>query len=502
MGNYKPAQTDQSRVFLIDGRARPDHAPSYKSCLRMTGLSQSFGDITKIECPDPYQYGKFVEIGSVRGAVERVTTSLEGRLARQLISDMLKLANKSCALDVQLHMGACTDPSDFDTFDKAIILEQAYITNYGTEDLGTLESGGAAGVNETADISAREVYEVVPISFGVKAGSIVANEVVDAELCDSGSCGDCEEESDGCQKIYAVTVAAGGSPATSPDIIFTPDQGVTWYSHDIDTITGGEAASGVDCFGAYVVVVSNGTNSLHYALKSEFDDLVDPDFTEVTTGFVVGGEPNAIFVIGNTAFIVGDFGYIYSSTDITAGVSVLDAGVATASVLNDVHGISEDFIVAVGNDGAVVYTENGETFAAATSPVGVGTHLNCVFVKSESEWWVGSSGGRLYYTLDGGDSWTEKAFPGSGSGSVRDIEFATDSVAYLSHSTTTPAGRIFRSFDGGYTWRATPERTGATLPANDRVNVLVTCPNDANFVAGFGLADDGSDGYVVVGLAS
>jgi len=504
MGNsYTPAVTADSRVFLIEGRARGDHAPSYESCIRMTALSQSFGDVERIECPDPYQYGKFVEVGSVRGGTERATTSLEGRYARDLISDLLKLARKNCAVDVQLHLGSCTDPSDFDTFTKAVILEQAYLTNFGTEDLGTLDSGGNAVINETADISAKEVYEVVPISFGIKAGSIVANEVVDAALCDSASCGDCEEESDGCQKIYAVTVAAGGSPATSPDILFTPDKGITWYSHDIETITGGDAASGVECVGAYVVVVSNDSGSLHYALKSEFEDLLDPDFTEVLTGFVAGGEPNAIFAIGNKAFVAGDGGYIYSSEDITSGVDVLDAGVSTTSALNDVHAFSEEMVVAVGNNGVVLYSENGTTFAlTATAPVGFGVNLNCVFVKSEKEWWVGSSAGGLFYTLDGGDSWTAKAFPGSGAGAVHDIEFATDSVAYLSHATAAPVGRIFRSYDGGYSWKATPERTGATLPDNDRVNVLVTCPEDVNFVAGFGLAGDGTDGYVVVGSAS
>jgi hypothetical protein len=79
--------------------------------------------------------------------------------------------------------------------------------------------------------------------------------------------------------------------------------------------------------------------------------------------------------------------------------------------------------------------------------------------------------------------------------------FASDSVAYLSHATATPAGRILRSYDGGYSWQIVPERAGATLPANDQVNALVACPYDVNFIVGVGLADDGSDGYAVVGLA-
>lgn len=502
MGSNKPLNTAESRVFVIDGRARGDHAPSYQSCLRMTGISQGYGDIERIEAPDPYQYGKFVEVGSIRGAAERATTSLEGRYARDLVSYLMTLARKNCAIDVQLHMGACTDPSDFLTFDKAVILEQAFITNYGTDDMGALASGDTAVVNETVDISAKEMYEVAPISFGVKAGNIVTNEVLDAALCDTPSCGDCEKESDGCQKIFAVTAAAGGSPSTPADVLFSPNKGATWYAHDVDTLGVAEAPNGIGCLGQYVVVVSAAANALFYALKSQFESLQDPSFTKVTQGFVAGRGPRAISVAGNTAFIAAAGGYIYKSTDVTSGVVAIESGTLTSSQLNDIHAYSEDMVVAVGNNGVVLYTENGETFSLATAPVGYAVHLNCVFVKNEREWWVGASNGRLYYTLDGGSSWVEKAFPGSGSGSVQDIKFATDSVAYLSHTTPTPAGRILRSYDGGYSWRVSPERVGSVLPANDRINALVTCPNDANFVAGFGLADDASDGYVVIGLAS
>jgi len=500
-GSLSPAKNVNSRVFVIEGRARPDHAPSYESCLRMMGITQNFGDIERIENPDPYNYGKFEEIGETQGAVERATTSLEGRYAIDIKSILLRLAVKRCSVDVQLHFGQCQDPSEFNSFDKVMVLESVKLTSWNTEDMGALQSADESPINENADISAKEIYEILPISFGVKAGGIVTNELVAATLCDSASCGDCETESDGCKKIFAISLNAGGSPSTPPDVVFTIDKGTTWYAHDIDTIVGAEDPTDVACLGQYLFVVSEATESLHYALLSEFDGVTDPAFTEVATGFVAGSGPNAISTIGNLAYIVGELGYVYTTQDVTAGVSVLDAGVATISELNAVHALSSTFVVAVGNDGAIIYSENGSTFSLATNPVGVGVDLNCVWVKSESEWWVGTSGGSLYYTIDGGDTWTVKAFPGSGAGVTHDIVFATDSVAYLAHATATPAGRILRSYDGGYSWQIVPERAGATLPANDQVNALVACQYDVNFVVGVGLADDGADGYAVVGLA-
>jgi photosystem II stability/assembly factor-like uncharacterized protein len=107
----------------------------------------------------------------------------------------------------------------------------------------------------------------------------------------------------------------------------------------------------------------------------------------------------------------------------------------------------------------------------------------------------------MYYTLNQGVTWTEKTFSGSGAGSVRDIVFSTDSVGFMTHSTAVPHGRIFRTIDGGQSWKLIPEKTGS-MPANDYFNALAYCTTNANLVYGVGLADDGSDGIIIVGQAA
>lgn len=495
-----PILTSQSRVFLIEGRARADHKPTYESCMRMTGLSQGFGDIEKVECPDPYRYGAFIEVAQIKGATERVTTTIEGRFMLDVKSTLMELARKGCASDIQLHVGKCQDASNFETFSKAIILEDALLTNYGTDDLGALASGDNAVVNETGDISAKQVYEVTPITYGSKAGDIVLNEVVDAVICDTASCGDCEDSSSGCDKIYAITVGAGGSPATKPDVLYSPDKGITWYAHDINTWTTSEDPDAIGCIGNYVVIASVDGLGISYVLKSEFTPVTHtPVWTLVTAGYAAG-YPKCIYSDGNVAFLGGTNGYIYYVDDPTAAPTVLDSGTLFASTWNAIDGIGSDFVVVVGNSGAIAYSANGTTFAAASStPVSPAVHLNTVAVKSESEWWVGTSTGRVFYTLDGGLTWTEKAFSGSGAGVVYDIKFATDSIGYLAHTSATPKGRILRTYNGGYTWNITPEISGSTIPANDRINALAVCAEDPNFVVGVGLADLSSDGVILVG---
>ena len=499
MATFNPAKTGNSRVFIIDGKARPDHAPVYMSHVKAGGVSQGFGDIEKIEVPDPNKYDAFTEIGTIRGAKERATVTLTGRYARDLKSELLKIANKECSVDVHVNNGACSNPSLYNTFDKKIVLEDASVTNWGTEDLGALDSGERAKIDETVDISAKDVYEIVQVSFTEKGGDQAVNELIDVTTCDSASCGDCDVESDGCKKIFAISLTAPGSASTPADVVFTVDSGTTWFAHDVDTLATDDP-SGIACLGDYLFVVSNAGENAHYALKAEFDDQgTDPAFTAIATGFVASAGPNAVDIGSGKAFIAGDGGYVYSTSDITAGVTAIADGTIHSSNYQDVSALSDEFIVVVGDNGVIATSENGTTFAAVSgSPVGVGVSFNAVLVLTKSVWLLGTDAGALYYTTNGGDSFTLKAFPGSGSGVVQDIVASTPTVLYMAHDTAATRGRILRSTNGGYDWVVTPEGSGV-LPLSDQINALAVCGGNADFVVGVGLGDDASDGFIVVG---
>lgn len=499
MSDFIPATTGMSRVFLAEGRLRVDHAPEYFSCYRAQAVSKGFGDVTDIECPDPERPGAYIKIGQYQAGDERATVTLEGRYAVDLRSRMLQLGTKKCPLDVVIHFGDCEDLSDFNNFKKALYLVDAQLTSYDTEDLGSLQSEDTAPVNETVEVSARLIYDIISLTFAKKAEDIVTNEVLDVVICDEVSCGNCAEESGGCEKVFAVTKAAGGSPGTPPDVVFTLDGGLVWYAHDIDTLLTTEDPTGVHCVSGYLVVVSNDAGSESYVDLDELDGIQDPAFIEVTTGFVTGGEPNAIDSVGTKAFIVGDNGYIYQMTDPTSGVTVLDAGVATTSKLLDVDMLNRNFAVVVGNDGVIIVCEDGETWQLAeSSPVGVGVPINAVLVLSKNIWLIGLSNGTLYYTLDGGENWTLKGFPGSGSGSVADLVKASDEVLYMSHTTAAGVGRVLASFDAGHSWVVLPQDVGL-MPKADAFNALAACEADPELLVAVGLDDDGSDGIIVVG---
>lgn len=497
MATNKVLQSSYSRVFLIDGRAGPTHEPDYESCMRLTGVSQNFGDITSIECPDPYNYGKFVEVASIRGATERATATLEGRYAMDVLSDLLRMARKGCAVDVQLHMGSCTNPAEFDVWDKIIVLENAFITSYGTDDLGVLASGDNAAVNETADISAVDIYEVRKMTWGSEAAAIVTNEIAAVAFGDTKSCGtDCEQESDGCQKIYAVTKSGGGSGTARADIVYTIDGGSNWYAGDIDSLDIGQDPSDVFALGSYVVVLDLAGLAYHYTLKSDLDGIHSPTWTEAA---IATNGPRAGFSLGNFAFIVGNGGYIWKLVSVSAGEVVLDAGSATTNDLYSVHALDTEHAIAGGANGAIVYTTNGTQWTAAYA-VPAATTINAVWMKSKTEWWAGGANGNLYFTSNSGDSWSTVTFSGSGSGAITDISFSNGTVGYLSHTTAGGVGNILRTYNGGYSWLVMPEDS-TTLPTSQRYNSIAACTFDANTLIAGGLGA-AADGILLLGVGS
>lgn len=108
----------------------------------------------------------------------------------------------------------------------------------------------------------------------------------------------------------------------------------------------------------------------------------------------------------------------------------------------------------------------------------------------ENRAWVGTSGGDLYKTVDGGTTWTLVPFSGSAVGAVRSIKFVdgTDGqVGYMTHDTAAALGRVFRTVDGGATWDRTLTvgngSIGAT-PTNSGLNALAVCNANGFFAVG------------------
>lgn len=496
--SYNPARGGLSRVFLIEGGARPDHEPSYEGCMRAGSPEQSFGDIERQECPSPTSYDEWDVVSEVQGATEPPSISLSGHFAVDLTSKMLRLARRKCPFDLHVHFGLCTDPDDFDEFTKAMVFEIARFTNWSADELGALQSADNAGVMENSDITGRLLYEVVPLTTTEEAASVVVNPLIDVIIPSQKECGDCDDEDDGCQVVMAVSLAAPGSPGTAPDVVWTSDGGTNFFADDISTLDAAEDADALAQVGRYVVVVSNADAGIHYKLRTTLLAGTALEWTRVATGIVGGGEPNDIWSVGTLAFVVGDGGYVYKCTNPPAGVTVLDAGDATTQNLSKVHAISKQFAVAVGAAGAIIKTTNGSSFGPITDPTG-GAAIDAVWVFDKNWWMIGDDNGALWYTTDGGVNFTQLTnLPITFSG-INDIAFHNRSVGYVvGNQTAGAAGVVLRTYNGGQSWRVVPEGF-QTFPECDDIDAVAACQYNENFAAFVGLGGDAADGILVLG---
>jgi len=491
-----------SRVFTIQFRARHDHAPMFHGFAVAGSIDFGQGDVTSIEVPNPTTYNDWITASEFQGSADRPTLPLTFRMSYDR-SEILRLARLRCAFDVQVHIGACTDPRDFDLgYEKVQVFENALVTTYGTTDIGAMSGDDQAGVDEEVEISARTLYEILPMRYTEVAAGYVGQTVVAVTVADTAGCGDCAAPSDGCSKVFALANAPGSSPGTLAEVIATTDgYGSVVVDSPINSLSLAENVSDGTVVSDQYVVISNDSNSLHYA---SLDDILDAEaspWTEVTTGFVVGGEPNAIINITPLdTWIVGDGGYVYFTASPGDGVTVMDAGSTTIEDLNDVEAFDIENIVAVGNNNAVIFTADGSSFTAVTGPA-AGVDLTAVAMRTAAEWWVGTADGRVFVTTDSGDHWTLKGMKGT-LAKITKIGWANDTVGFVAAATAAPASRLFRTINGGYSWTLDPRATVGILPASDQINDFDFCDNEVNAIYLGGLADDAADGILIKGFVA
>lgn len=496
----EPVRTGYSRVFLLEQRAGPETPPQYQGQWKAGGFTYDQGDITIVRQPSDGQYDAFTPIGKIIGAPGNPQLDLTARLSLDQKSLMFKLATRGCDNDIHVHFGNCQDPKDFNGgWTKILVLEAARPTSYSTDDLGALDADERAVVTETIPTAGESAYEIYRISLARQADIQLTREAMDVSIVDSINCGLCGLPSDGTNKVFVLENFAAGSPGANAQIVATKDGGRNWVESTIGSLGANQGARRIAGSGIYLAVVSDDSDSLHYATLAQILAGTG-SWTQVTTGFVATKGPRDIFSLGSTLnWMVGEGGYIYFSADITSGVTVQDPGTLTIQNLNAVHAVDASNVVAVGDGNIVLSSTNGGTTWSA--PLGggpvVGVNLNCVAMRTTLEWWVGAANGRLYYTRDAGATWTEKAFPGAGAGQVRDIQFPQKGIGYMAHETAA-TGRILRSISGGNSWYVAPEGVGA-VPTNVRLNQLASTPNDVNTVYAAGLAVGSADGILIKG---
>ena len=486
----------ESRVWHFPDGVGPGKPKEFLGCARIGDPTYSFGDMERIEAPDPERYNEFIEVGNFQGTKDRPTASVIQRMDRIDLSSLLRAGRKRCRIDVHAHVGKCKNPQDFNGgYETKWIFRDARYTSWTAENFGALGTDEQAATNETGEFSAEDILQLKMLSFGEQCEAEIALEIIAIVVCDGEECGDCDSPSDGCQKVFAVQLGTGVTPGTLPSVVYSDDGGVTCASTDIDTLYSDEPPTDAACVGPDLVIPSS-LGGLHMAPIA--DILAGTEtWVEATAGFVAGHGPTAIWSVDvSHTWIVGEAGYVYFTADPRTGVVVQDPGVATTRNLMDVHAFDTENVVAVGLFNSVVRTTNGGlTWEPIVGPP-AGGELNCVWMYNERTWLVGSGTGILWLTENEGDTWVDitNTIPITVI-EIDEILFFDDTVGYMSLRDGAAHSLIAVTRDGGASWKILPDGPGE-IPDNDRINMLAVCA-DPNFVWGGGLEGGGTDGIIV-----
>ena len=455
-------------------------------------LSVNFGELSALNVPSTTKPNTFVTARMIRSAPDLGEFTITEYIKRGVKSNLERISQVLCQHAFLIPLDGCTRPDDINSWDSILLVLGANISKLEYSSLRQRDGNDPLETSGTFSLIA--AARILPTQLGEKADASVLTQVVDVIFADEASCGTCSSYSSGCQAYYALVDEYPSSPGLPSRIVGTLDNST--FNDTIITTLGVQQGDGLAAVGKYLVVVSSSDEALHYIEK---DNVFTDAWTRVSTGFVAAAGPMAIHAESTSeVYMVGLGGYIYKSDDITSGVSVVEDGSLSSEDGNAIHGQGQ-VIVSVHNNNVVKMTTNGGTAWSLITGPSVGNNLVSVAVISQTQFYVGTDAGELFYTMDSGSTWTQRNLPNqSNITKINDIVFSPDfsEIGWLAVQTAT-TGEIYRSLTGGRSWyRTTPGITQLST-APQQYNAVAACGTD--YVVTGGLKTGGVDGILAFG---
>lgn len=426
----------------------PNSAVAYLGCHELDDISEEGGDSENIYCPDPAGPGKFRVVGTIESGATTVTTSVLTDVTD--IRDYLERVRGKFTLFVNKVASGRLDV--FTNAERVFILRNASVTSKTLSDLAKRTPDDNARSTQSFDLSAEELlryFDLVMSRQGI-ASTTAVNAV-----------SFCNEPRDRTDELPALEVAQIGFAALDGNEVLKTTNGATWTATSAAPFSTSDVVQAITCFemgrDQTRVVVALGTTKAGAPPKIAYTDDSGATWTVVEVN-AVNAEfiptPHALFAVDRNNMWVGlDSGKVYFSGD--GGVTwtlQTTAAITSNADIRCLHFTDPEVGWLCSDAGVVARTvDAGLSWAAVTVPEAA-TQLNVVRAFDRNRAWVGTNGGKLWYTLDGGETWTQRSFLGSGTGAIADIKFLNDLVGYVVR-TAAGVSYVLTTIDGGYSWR-------------------------------------------------
>lgn len=237
-----------------------------------------------------------------------------------------------------------------------------------------------------------------------------------------------------------------------------------------------------DCNGNWYAITNEGTVIYRRGSSKSIESVTVP-------GFVASNNAQ-IGIVGSLLVVIGNAAY-YTATIDTYGIpGTFTTHAVTPGLLADGVFLTDEYLFVFGNAGTVngarlhKIDKNGNMTTAYTDAVAntsvtgysecgsvnlaVGTSLcmtgstcgtlsavpvspttdamTACEVRPGGELWVGTGTGKVFYSQDAGNTWTQVTFPATAT-NIRDIKWVDAGVGYI-----LDTGKLFTTENGGETW--------------------------------------------------
>ena len=427
-------------------------------CHAVTEWSQAVSDAVRIKCKSADEYGKMDIVESIPGAAGDVTFTMEAWTQK----DADFLMGLHCPVDVQVHLGECSSPSDPTGYTK---IRHFYNTAPGEISESPLDFLGEeeyAGVKLTRNFTADDVIEVLQVAAGRIAVSetqdLLAVDFITTERCE-GDCGIGVKSGQ-----WGAFVAAPSYGAATANVYHTNDFGATWTLCTTDPFADNTAIPSdilvLPGATAPRLIVFRGNAAVAYNARCSVSDDWGVTWTEVDMGNGSRYINGAWAYSSGKLWAVGE-DYVYYSTD--RGASWTENAIGSTGIdFYDIHSVDDQTIYVCGAQNSVYKsTDGGEIWAATTTNPAAGTEtLYSIQAASQYRALVGgeidANNDVLWVTEDGGETWADVDFTGStaANGRVRRLRVcprAPGQHIWMIHGARVGSDRLYRTLEGGGT---------------------------------------------------
>lgn len=406
---------DTGRVFIQRAQNLIGCCPEYLGAVGMSGLSQDREESIKIKLLSDTKSGEYDLVQRIPGNLNDVTFDLTSYLGTDGISILRQLFQESCPATIHIHYG-CTNPQNFYDFTKALVINNVYINSYSTTDMIALTSEGKSLIEETVSVEADSMYEYFSYKNFKLISELPETTAFDLHILDDSSCtnicvfcSNCELKE--CADNFYTIPQDEGFVASFNDYfkVYTVEETGQIKLWDSTKLIEGIAAC---------TVLTN-------LSLAENEIIVSAAFNN----------KNKILVLGTSD---GNILFYNIRKNKASNELVLVGQYAT-------HIVSNKYGTLVGtNTGNLYYSIDGGYWSGPfSSESGV---INALWLYSEKSWLISTSA-NLYYTNDGGESFSYKAYTRNSNDFIKQFAQSNEQILHAINDTY-----YFQSFDGGCNW--------------------------------------------------